>query len=161
MVIFFVNNRKFALFVFKQNSWPPFNNDLGRKEKIIRLLCFTFVTIVTTGILKILLLTCHFRFYLNAGWPSFMCWLNAPALNQKRQTIQRTHFCLGVSSIFELCGCFPVRTYEKFIFLWGKFFPKNICCVPTNTTILPVIFVYCFVIKHFKVWRKFETNRQS
>ena len=64
---FFVNNRKFALFVFKQNSWPPFNNDLGRKEKIIRLLCFTFVTIVTTGILKILLLTCHFRFYLNAG----------------------------------------------------------------------------------------------
>ena len=33
MVIFFVNNRKFALFVFKQNSWPPFNNDLGRKEK--------------------------------------------------------------------------------------------------------------------------------
>lgn len=147
MVIFFVNNRKFALFNFKQNSWPPFNNDLERKEKLF--VCFTFVTIVTTGILKILLLTCHFRFYLNASWPSFMCWLNAPALNQKTQTIQRTHFCLGVSSIFELCGCFPVRTYEKFIFLKGKFFLKNICCVPTNTTLFPVIFVYCFVIKNF------------
>ena len=65
MVIFSVNNRKFALFIFKQNSWPPFNNDLGRKEKLF--VCFVFVTIVTTGILKILLLTCHFRFYLNAG----------------------------------------------------------------------------------------------